>query len=109
MPKAPENPFLEDNHIQVTVSQGEKNVIFLLLGVGIFAYSFFFFSNYRFITFHQFAGLSLVEISLFIRAPIYCVLGFILDLLTSGKALPGLGSLLLTKAALTDCLNRGIS
>ena len=42
------------------------------MGVGIFAYSFFFLIM-GFITFHQFVGLSLVKIGLFVKAPIYCV------------------------------------
>lgn len=71
LPKASQNPFLKDNNVQITVSKGKK-CNFLLLGVGIFAYLFFFLIM-GFITFHQFADLSPVEMCLFVSGPIYCV------------------------------------
>lgn len=98
-PKASENPFLEDNDVQITI---REKIQFSPLGSRhFFAYSFFFVIM-GFITFHQFADLTPVELCLSVCqcSDLLC-LPITLHLLTSGKALLGLGF------SLTDGLKGG--
>lgn len=66
-PKASENPFLEDNDVQITI---REKIQFSSLGSRHFFFAYSFFSVIMgFITFHQFADLTPVEMCLSVSAP----------------------------------------